>query len=394
MKNIVFFANNNIGSGLSGGDRIFIEFLKNWQSKSKITLFACQETINLCKKYQVKNINIVSNKNKINKENHFKLSSLIKHNLTRSHQSIKTLLQNKKIILEADYLYSVSDFYPDFIPALIAKRINPKVKWIAGYYLFAPNPLSKDSPYKGKHFIKGFIYWLMQIPSYQIIKHFADIIFVTSKPDVEKFKNKKVLIIQGGVDTTPSEKYLKQENNLNKKIYDGVFIGRLHHQKGVLVLIDIWKKVTKTLPLAKLAIIGDGELRNQLNKKIAKLKLQKNIKLLGFLDGQKKYDIFKQSKIVVHPATYDSGGMAAAEAMAWGLPGVSFNLEALKTYYPKGMIKVKCFDLDSYSDNIIKLLNNTKEYKHLSDDARQLILDKWDWSKKSTEVYKQFTNIK
>jgi hypothetical protein len=37
MKNIIFFANNNIGTGLSGGDRIFIEFLKNWQNKAKIT---------------------------------------------------------------------------------------------------------------------------------------------------------------------------------------------------------------------------------------------------------------------------------------------------------------------------------------------------------------------
>ena len=43
--------------------------------------------------------------------------------------------------------------------------------------------------------------------------------------------------------------------------------------------------------------------------------------------------------MVVHPAIFDSGGMAAAEAMAWGLPGVSFDLPALKTYYPQGMIK-------------------------------------------------------
>jgi len=32
--------------------------------------------------------------------------------------------------------------------------------------------------------------------------------------------------------------------------------------------------------------------------------------------------------------------MAAMEAMAWSLPGVCFDLEALKTYYPKGMVKV------------------------------------------------------
>ena len=49
--------------------------------------------------------------------------------------------------------------------------------------------------------------------------------------------------------------------------------------------------------------------------------------------------IFKDSKIVLHAAIYDSGGMAACEAMACELPGVSFDLPALKTCYPKGMFK-------------------------------------------------------
>ena len=40
--------------------------------------------------------------------------------------------------------------------------------------------------------------------------------------------------------------------------------------------------------------------------------LAKNIELLGFKDGSEKYAVFKQSKIIVHPAIFDSGGMAAA----------------------------------------------------------------------------------
>jgi glycosyltransferase involved in cell wall biosynthesis len=316
------------------------------------------------------------------------LTSLIKHNFLRTYQSIKSVLNNKDIIKKADYLYSVSDFYPDFIPALISKKINSKIKWIAGFYLFAPKPFAKDSPYKNTNFIKGLFYWLMQIPSYLIIKNVADIIFVTSKPDVKKFPKKPTFIIQGGVDTKPSEEYLNKKNHQSKKIYDAVFIGRLHYQKGVVGLIDIWNKVTKLNPKAKLAIIGDGELKSQVQEKIKKYKLKNNITLLGFMDGFKKYEIFKSSKIVVHPATYDSGGMAAAEAMAWGLPGVSYDLEALTTYYPKGMIKTKCFDQDEFARNIIKLLNNQKLYQKLSQDARQNILENWDWENKSNYIFK------
>lgn len=387
-KEIVFIANNNVGTGLSGGDRIFIEFIKNWQNKIKITVLASQEAIVLLNRYKIKKINIIETDKKINISNNLSIIKLIKHIFRRTYIGISTIYKNAKIIKEANYIYSVSDFYPDLIPALIAKTINPKITWIAGYYLFAASPFSINFPYKGKLILKGIFYWLMQIPSYLLCKLKADIVFVTSHPDIKKFNNKKVIVIQGGVDITESDKYLIS-NNKNKKKYDAVFIGRLHSQKGILELIDVWKIVTNKIPGAKLAVVGNGELEKEVRSKITKLKLKNNIKLFGFLDGSKKHNIFKLSKIVVHPAIYDSGGMAAAEAMAWGLPGVSFDLESLKTYYPQGMIKIPLKNYQLFADNIIKLLNNNKLYKTNSTRALELIRKNWDWSKRSQTIYNQ-----
>ncbi len=65
--------------------------------------------------------------------------------------------------------------------------------------------------------------------------------------------------------------------------------------------------------------------------KINELRLQNNIKLFGFVfDGPEKYRVFSQSKIVVHPSYFDSGGMAAAESMLFGMPCVGFDLPAYK----------------------------------------------------------------
>ena len=169
-------------------------------------------------------------------------------------------------------------------------------------------------------------------------------------------------------------------------------MGRLHPQKGVLEIVDIWQKVTKKLPGALLAIIGDGQLERDLKLKIKNLKLSQNIVLFGFQTGNSKYNIFKQSKIVVHPAIFDSGGMAAAEAMAWGLPGVSFDLPALKTYYPQGMIKTACFDLDAFAHNIVQLLSSPSIYKTTSHEAIDLITTVWDWSKRSNKIYSEIFN--
>jgi len=210
--------------------------------------------------------------------------------------------------------------------------------------------------------VKGFFYWLLQRPRYWIAKKYADYVFVTSEPDVTKFpkqaKLNKVVVVRGGVDITESKRYLKANKNSStfSKKYDACFVGRFHPQKGVLELIDIWRNVVDIKKNARLAMIGNGDLEFDVKKKITDYNLGRSIDLLGFMDGKEKYNIFKQSNIIIHPAVYDSGGMAACEGMAWGLPGVSFDLEALKTYYPKGMIKTPCFDKKKFAENIINLL--------------------------------------
>jgi glycosyltransferase involved in cell wall biosynthesis len=81
--------------------------------------------------------------------------------------------------------------------------------------------------------------------------------------------------------------------------------------------------------------------------------------------------------------------MAAAQAMAWGLPGVSFDLESLKTYYPKGMLKSKINNTQDFADNIIKLLNNPDLYRKTSQEALNLIKKHWTWEKRTQHILKK-----
>jgi len=290
-----------------------------------------------------------------------------------------------------DYVISTTDFLPDVVYSFLLKIRNPKIKWVASYFLEAPKPWAKNNPYRtslGRYLI-GVLYWLIQRFSYWLIRWKADFVLVTSKPDVKRFvtrkrPRRKIIIVQGGVDIGKAREYLNE-----KEQYDACFMGRFHYQKGVLELVDIWKKVCQKKPKAKLAMIGSGSLETDVRRKIKKYHLEKNIDLLGFKSGKEKYQIFKQSRIMVHPATYDSGGMSAAEGMAWGLPAVSFNLESLKTYYPKGMIKTKCFDFEGFAGNILRLLNDKNFYHQTSKQARDLIVKVWDWNKRADSIYKE-----
>jgi glycosyltransferase involved in cell wall biosynthesis len=370
---------------LSGGDRIAIECIKKWAEQGNlINVFTGKSGLLMYKRYIAKGVNFILTSNfTLGKRS--LISSLLFEILSLSN-AIRVVLTIPKVPDNA-VIYSASDFWPDSIPAWMMKKRFKNLKWIATFFLFAPNPFKPESPYKGIRRLNGFLYYISQLPVYNIVKNYADMIWVTNEYDrwrfidEKKFTPDKVIAVRGGVDTkTPS---LIPEPK--KKKYDAVFIGRFHPQKGVLELIDIWRYVCEKKRDAKLAMIGVGELEDEVKEKIRKYGLENNVTLFGFKDGIEKLKIFKESKVVVHPAIYDSGGMAPCEAMACGLPGVSFDLLALRTYYPKGMLKTPCFDLRGFAENILKLLNDQELYRKLQKEALELAKE-WDWDKRAEEL--------
>jgi|GEM_PF-347100 len=376
-----------LAPSLSGGDRILIECAKRWASLGyKVYVHTWEGGYALCKRYGLWK-DVKPNILPLLKDRRlgiviFEVSRIIKSVIYAFKFKASS---NSKVVV-----YSASSFWPDSLSALLMKlRNRGRVLWVASYYLFPPRPWVKENPYKGHMVIKGLVFYLMLWPIYWLVRKYADIVWVTNELDRWKFINgkrltsDKVIAVRGGVDAkTP----LIIPEPKEKK-FDAVFIGRFHPQKGVLELIDIWKMVCDKKSDAKLAMIGVGNLKSQVREKIRRYNLENNIVLFGFKDGVEKLEIFKNSKIVVHPAIYDSGGMAPCEAMACGLPGVSFDLPALRTYYPKGMLKTPCFNLRGFAENILKLLNDQELYRELQKEALELAKE-WDWDKRAEELLK------
>lgn len=373
--------------GLSGGETIILNLFREWRKLPSVNITVLTDTLGkeTWRRHGVETDEVIEAVPSREQD------SVFRRYLWRTW----SLIQNPKVrdlVREADAVYSASDFWQDAVPAFWFKRTFPKLRWIAGFYLFAPVPLSKESPYRGRHFVRGLFYYLMQRPVYWIVRRWADVVYVTSEPDVKRFAPKPVVVVRGGVDTTESEAYLRSGAviPLAQRKYDAVFMGRLHYQKGALLLVDIWREVVAKRPTAKLAVIGHGPLEAEMRAKIRQHGLESNIELLGFLTGPPKYEVFKQSKIVLHPATYDSGGMAAAEAMAWGLPGVSFDLESLRSYYPKGMVKVvRTGDKSGFAAEVLRLLESEQHYHEMREAALALVGESWEWRKRAADIWRE-----
>ena len=388
--NFLFFALAATGSGISGGDRIFIEFARRWSMRLNVIIYVTQEGLKMCKRQNLSGNNLSI---QIVGKNIF-LKNFFVGYFYRIFQGIKLGLT--LTIKENTYVYSASDFWMDSIPAFLLKLRSNKVKWIAAWYQTAPNPLT------GYRF--PFLYWMSQFFIKPLIKISADLVLVNNYEEKKQFlsldRQGKVGVVLGAVNLADIKKWIKGYQKKNEqilsprqnKIYDAVYQGRFHSQKGVIELIDIWKLVVNKRPNALLAMIGDGPLMEDVRKRISRNGLNNNVKLFGYVfDGSLKYDIFSRSKLVVHPAFYDSGGMAAAEAMIFGLPCVGFDLKSYESYYPKGMLKVEIGNLDDFADAIVGLLNDEESRRRIGHEAVRMIESSWSWDKRSEEIFKFIT---
>jgi len=391
---IHIFAAAALGPGVSGGDKIFIECARRWAEKGHaITVYATEEGLQMSQRYGLNNVRFSIVPVPIRSRIGFSLHYLLK--------IFRALLLASRLRLDGSYqhaIYSASDSLPDVLPSCLLRTRYPAVRWVAAFYFFAPTPWGskRDEAYRGGRLPASFrsaVYFLFQQLAYPLIRRYADFILVCNHLDAERMQQdgvteSKIAVLYGGVDLQAIHQIAEPQN----KSFEGCFVGRFHVQKGVLVLIDIWARVVRRFPHARLAVIGEGPLFQEMRQTIHALKLERNISILGYLDGDEKYRVLKASRVFLHTPTHDTGGMAAAEAMACGLPVVGFDLPGYQYCYPKGMSKVPIGDLDAFAGQVLELLSNQLPRRQLQREALEFV-QSWDWSLRASVIEDVFHRL-
>jgi len=366
---------------MGGGDRIFIELSKRWATQGhQIHLLVCKEGYSLCKFNDVKGTYHIISRSSINK-----LGVILSYFLRTFEAFV-----SPKPVKEGSIIYSSSDFLTDILPALLMKKNGRKIKWVSGFYLIAPNPFKKEDRFT----LRSLTYYLSQRFAILLMGKYVDMVFVLNSDDkkyLERFKLAgRVKVIRGGVDIG----YISSIKPRSEKTYDACFVGRLHQQKGLPDLIDIWERIREKKKDAKLAIIGWGSQKWQssLLDNIAKRGLNSNIDFLGFLNGEEKFQILKSSKVFMLPSYRESWAIAVCEAMASGLPVIAYDLPAFKETYQGGIIRIQVKDIDGFANAALKLFEDNKLYAKLQTEALE-VAAKYDWNRIAIETLQCFEEI-
>jgi glycosyltransferase involved in cell wall biosynthesis len=140
-------------------------------------------------------------------------------------------------------------------------------------------------------------------------------------------RRERIIYIPGSVDTEkfrPAPERCPDPGRTERTV---ICVARLAYSKGVDVLLEAWGYMMGMssewrIPLKpKLRLVGDGELRPQLERIVAQLNIQDNVEFLGLRSDV--VDLLQQSWGFVLPSRSEGMPNALLEAMACGLPCIA-----------------------------------------------------------------------
>jgi colanic acid/amylovoran biosynthesis glycosyltransferase len=108
-----------------------------------------------------------------------------------------------------------------------------------------------------------------------------------------------------------------------------IFVGRLALEKGILVLIDALAELRRQSDECRLEIIGDGDLKWLIERRIAERDLNNHVCLRGWRSGDEIVDALGRSRVFVLPSFAEGLPVVIMEALAMGRPVISSSLSGI-----------------------------------------------------------------
>jgi len=177
-----------------------------------------------------------------------------------------------------------------------------------------------------------------------------------------------------------------------------IAVGRYMYQKGLDRLIDAWKIVEDAVgPDSgwQLRLLGDGELREELQRQVDSLGLSGSVMLCGNVKDMPSE--YRDAAILALSSHYEGLPMALIEAQAYGVPAVSFDCKC----GPKEVIidgetglLVKEGDVQALANALLELIRNPEQRRRMGEEAArqasrfdfEAIMAQWD------KLFRQYEN--
>ena len=171
--------------------------------------------------------------------------------------------------------------------------------------------------------------------------------------DKLKVKENKLKVIQNGINLTTiqkAEKNKREDFNLSEDDRLLIMVAGFRVQKDQDTLIRVLKELPKN---HKLLLVGDGARRSTLEALTSKLELNSRVHFLGLRSDVNS--LLKMSDVAVLSSHWEGFGLAAAEAMACGIPTIGSNVDGLAQVIEGGGLLFDQGDISGLREIILSL---------------------------------------
>ena len=173
---------------------------------------------------------------------------------------------------------------------------------------------------------------------------------------------KKSLVLYNIIDTELIYKKLAQDETAYD--YDMIYVGRLTYQKDPQRLMRLCARLKESRPELKVAIVGTGELLEEVQELCKELGIEENVRFLGFRSNPIR--MIRDSKALILTSRWEGTPMCALEAMALGTPIVSTPSDGMKDLIENGVNGYLTDDDEEMARCLLKIMEEEGHRKELS----------------------------
>jgi glycosyltransferase involved in cell wall biosynthesis len=256
------------------------------------------------------------------------------------------------------------------LPMLIAKILNKKIVWMI--------PSNIPDQMKYTDILNWFLSKLRNI-----CRSLSNIIIVYSSRLIEewnltKYRDKVYIAGEHYIDL---EKYGTPSPISNRKNLVGYF-GRLSEEKGVLNFIQAIPATLKVKNDIEFVIGGDGPLKNEVKAYVKNNKLDRKLKMLGWVSHSDLPKYLGDTKIVVLPSYTEGLPNIMLESMVCGTPVLAAAVGAIPDVISDGRTGFIMADNspECISANILRALDSSS-LDDVGKNARALVEKEFTFDK-------------
>ena len=158
-----------------------------------------------------------------------------------------------------------------------------------------------------------------------------------------------------------------------------VCVGRLCEQKGQLLLVDAVERLVRSGVPIELVLAGDGEMRAEIEGRIARSGLQRQVRITGWIGSNEVRDEILAARALVLPSFAEGLPVVLMEAMALGRPVVTTYVAGIPELVRNGESGwlVPAGDVEGLTEALRKCLAKTpSELAQLGKRAREQVLQR------------------